>query len=165
MNRQFLFVCIIFLTLCQPVAFPASPAFAQQAPPGQDGPWPAGKDYEPETSNQNICFTVTSDVDHTIYAQVISNYYRMEDGTWGRHRHNFRINKGEQYPVCTSGPFFNERHILIQVKSLIPLLSCYFDLGSGGRELRFYKREIAGQERLWATCKVVYPDISDLTGQ
>lgn len=158
MTYRLFILFIIFTALCQPV-----PSLAQGSGSASDnGPWPAGDDYNPQTSEQNICFTVTSEVDHTVYAQVISNYYKNSEGSWARHRHNFRIDKGERYPVCTTGPFYSERSVLIQVKSLIPLLSCYFDLGNGGRELKFYKREIAGKKRLWATCKVTYPDISDL---
>lgn len=153
MFRWILAISTIFLLLCQPPG-----ALAQD---NKLGLYP---DYEPTTSEEPVCFTVTSEIEHFIFATVISNYYQMDDGTWTKHRHNFRIKKGEEYPVCTTGPFYkgkdNGRYMRIKVKSLVPLLDCYFYLGDGGRTLTFYKKLTAdGVKRIWANCQIVYPKI------
>lgn len=125
---------------------------------GLAGGLPLDPNYVPKTSPDNICFTVENETDGAIYAQVITNYYQQPDGNWGTHRHNFRSIPGEKYPVCTTGPFFEDRKIKIQVKSLIPILTCYFDLEDGGKTLSFFKK-ITDDDvvRLWANCDVTYP--------
>ena len=128
----------------------------------QDAPFPQDPGYDPKTTSDPICFKVANDTDQSIYAQVISNYYPDDEGNWVRHRHNFRIAPDDDpYPVCTTGPFYNERDMLVQIKSLIPILTCEFDLGDGGRTLRFYHKVTQdGVRRLWANCNVIYPDVA-----
>lgn len=156
---KYLFCFLIFTGLALGFG-PASGLWHSHAL-AQDNPLPLDPDYKPTTTSQQVCFTATSKIEHTTYVQVVSNYYQDEQGNWVRHRHNFKIKGGEEYPVCTTGPFFEDRKILIRVKSLIPLLSCYFDLGNGGRTLTFFHKNTQdGVKRLWANCDIVYPDIN-----
>ena len=153
MFQKIFAISTIFLMFCQPLTVSA-----------QDNRLGLQPDYEPTTSEDPVCFTVKSEIEHYIFATVISNYYQMEDGTWSKHRHNFRIKKGEEYPVCTTGPFYTGkdggRFMRIKVKSLVPLLDCYFYLEDGGRTLTFYKKLTADDvQRIWANCHVVYPNI------
>lgn len=148
----------IFFALCHP--FNASLA--------QDNRLPLDPSYRPVTSDQPICFDVLNETENMVFAQIISNYYQTEDGNWAQFRHNFRAEPDVAYPVCTTGPFFIDPatkayKIRLQVKSLIPLLSCYFDLGNGGKTLHLFKHKTPdGNERLWADCDITYPRIKDV---
>ena len=146
MRLFFLLFCIMILGLSQ-----------QGVSYAQDGPG-FNPSYTPKTTADPVCFTVESQIRHTVYAQIVSNYYQNPDGSWARHRHNFRIKKGQTYPVCTQGPFYDERKMLVKVKSLIPLFSCYFDLGAGGNTLTFYTKTVENDvKRIWGNCEVIYP--------
>lgn len=156
MSQNFCLTLIIICVFCHLAMF-SSAAQAQD-----DNRLGLDPDYIPRTTSEPLCFDVRSDIDHIVYAQIISNYYQLENGTWARHRHNFKIEKGSVHPVCTTGPFYKTSQIMVKVKSLIPILTCFFDLQNGNQTLRFYYKFTKDDvKRLWANCDIIYPMITD----
>lgn len=119
---------------------------------------PADPSYRPVTSDRPICFFLRSDVPHSIFGTIMTNYSPTADGGWARHKSNFRLDEGERSEVCTSGPFYEEGTIRVTVKTLIPLMSCLYRPVQGDTLVFEEKRLDDGEtRRIVANCFITYP--------
>ncbi len=105
-----------------------------------------------------MCFKMVNKVPHAIVGHVKTDYFRAPDGTWARHTSNFRMEVGESLETCTQGPFYEQNTLRITIKSLIPLMSCLYQVTEGG-VLTFEEKRLPDGEtkRITADCFITYP--------
>ncbi len=84
----------------------------------------ARAEYEPLYSEEQHCGKIINTTDYTIYGSVSTDYYIDQDGDKATHKVNFRLSAKEEWPVCTTGPFFEDYTVDLNIRTLVPVFSC-----------------------------------------
>ncbi len=107
---------------------------------------------------------LVNEAPHSVNGHIFTEKYPKPDGTYGRHKSNFRLQaKGtmhdEGYPLdkaefCSYGPFFEGRMLEITLKTLFPVFSCKSKIDQGPIMIHSEPREDDpfGGVRMWADC-------------
>ena len=101
---------------------------------------------KPDIVKDPICFQLRNSADFTMYGNFATDYYINTAGTPARHRSNFRLEAAgsvheEGYPTdraefCSYGPFFPDRKLELQIRTLFPVFSCMTRIDQGEIVLR-----------------------------
>lgn len=84
----------------------------------------AEDNYEPLYSEEQHCGKIINTTNYTIFGMVSTNYYLDQDNEKSRYTVNFRLAAGEEWPVCTTGPFYEGYKVDLQIKTLVPVFDC-----------------------------------------
>lgn len=95
-----------------------------------------------DISAEPICFTVRNQATFSVIGMISTDYFTRPDGIRTRHRSNFRFQPAgsidkktgkpkDRQDFCTSGPFFPDRKMEIQLKTLIPVFTCKTRIDQG----------------------------------
>ena len=74
----------------------------------------------------------------------------LKDGTRARHSVNFKIDPGEKYHICSTGPFFAGQKVELVLRTLVPVFDCYTSLIAP--IVIKSERDENGEFRTWAEC-------------
>lgn len=112
-------------------AFLSVLVFFSFAAPGlavaQDGdvvPGPLG-----EVTNEPLCARVVNHAVHNVAGIIRTELYMRPDGIKARHIENFKLQPGQAWKFCSTGPFFEGRKLEITVRTMVPLDACQSTMG------------------------------------
>lgn len=113
---------------------------------GVSGAYAQTNTATPDIVKEPICFVVRNEADFTMYGNFGTDFYPDPSGQQSRHRSNFRLEgagsvDAEGHPAdraefCSYGPFFPERKLELQIRTLFPVFSCKTRVDQGEIVLR-----------------------------
>lgn len=83
---------------------------------------PAGA--EPLYSTEQHCGKIINTTEYSIFGSISTDYFDDQDGEKRRHKATFRLAGGEEWPVCTTGPFFEGYTVDLELRTLVPVFAC-----------------------------------------
>lgn len=110
-----------------------------------------------EILDSPICTQIVNEADYTVRGTIStaeSNYSDssdpVKDGTQARHSVNFKLEPGERWDVCSSGPFYPGQKLELMLRTLIPVFECQTSLVAP--IVIKSERDANGDLKTWADC-------------
>lgn len=131
------------LILCLFLLVAAMPAAAQL-------PLPAVAAKAGEIITRPVCGQLVNRSSVNILGSVATMPQNLPDGTPVRHKTNFKLAPSERKEICSTGPFYEGRKLELTIRTLVPLFSCYTQIG--GEVFLDMREDRDGVKRYSATC-------------
>ncbi len=79
---------------------------------------------DPLYSDEPHCGKIINTTDYTVFGSITTDYYIDEDGDQARYKANFRLSGKEEWPVCSTGPFYAGYMVELDIRTLVPVFNC-----------------------------------------
>ncbi len=110
-----------------------------------------------EILDSPICTQIVNEAEYTVRGTIAtagSTYSDpndpVKDGTQARHSVNFKLEQGERWDVCSSGPFFPGQRLELTLRTLFPIFECRTSLVAP--IVIRSERDANGDLKTWAEC-------------
>lgn len=117
--------------------------------------------FAQEILAEPICFVVKNEANYMIYGSFQTDFFTRSDGTKGRHRSNFRLEKSgtvhaDGYPLdaaefCSSGPFLPGGKLTLTLRTLVPVFECRTRIDQGPIVIKSAVKP-GGGTKMYAEC-------------
>ena len=107
---------------------------------------------EPASPDGSRCFTVVNHAPYTVNGTLLTNYKTDLLGRKGRDVSNFRLASNAEKKYCTFGPYYPGMRIGFQLRTIMPIFSCY-TVAQGTIEILGETKPDGGGSRTWVNCQ------------
>jgi hypothetical protein len=106
---------------------------------------------EPAQPDGSRCFKIVNRAPYTVNGTLLTNYKTDLMGRKGRDVSNFRLAPGGEKKYCTFGPYYPGTRIGFQIRTIVPVFSCY-TVAQGTIEVQG-KVDAEGKTKTWVNCQ------------